>query len=36
VLIGREFEWARLRAALDEAAAGRGGLLLLSGEAGVG
>jgi DNA-binding CsgD family transcriptional regulator/tetratricopeptide (TPR) repeat protein len=36
MLIGRELEWARLRAALDEAVAGRGGLLLLSGEAGVG
>ena len=36
MLIGREREWARLRAALDEAADGCGGLLLVTGEAGVG
>ncbi len=36
MLIGRERERARLRAALESAAAGSGGLLLLSGEAGVG
>ena len=36
MLIGREHEWARLRAALEAAAGGSGGLLLLSGEAGVG
>ena len=36
MLIGREREGNRLRAALQDAADGRGGLLLLSGEAGVG
>ncbi|MDA0162919.1 AAA family ATPase [Solirubrobacter ginsenosidimutans] len=36
MLIGREREFERLRAVLADAAGGRGGVLLLSGEAGVG
>jgi hypothetical protein len=36
VLVGRDEEARRLRAALAEAEAGRGGTLLLAGEAGIG
>lgn len=35
-LVGREAELARIRAALDELAAGRGGVLLLTGDDGIG
>ena len=35
-LVGRETELARIRAALDELAAGRGGVLLLTGDDGIG
>ena len=36
VVVGRERELAELRAALDRAGAGGGGLLVLLGEAGIG
>ena len=35
-LVGREHEQAALRAALDRALAGRGSLILIGGEAGIG